>query len=301
MRTFVSAILLLLVCGSSGDGDKTCLADHYGLVPQSISGSTTKHIQLTRHNGTTILNTTTPLTDFTEKIDYEYYNSHTTTSFSKDVINLFTNETVTMKVNETRIFHLAQRHAIAYVEVNDPLTGNINKTCVMAALPDTFPDVTAFKNIFKTIILPQVQQQFKCGGNDGTYDTWKSEEHNVSIPEDFPGMMTGSARREVTMTQDSLFHSSDNTVKGFVRMNASEGWNSTWTAIGEMSTYMRVSSAEVGGPSAADLDPMQFDVECTQAPEGFNTDAFPSGPVFQKHLLVVLQAVQRQQLKLAVV
>merc|ERR1712070_656030 len=105
-----------------------------------------------------------------------------------------------------------------------------------------------------------------CSNSDGTYDTWK-------ISKSFHGL--ASMDLEYVTTQDSLWHSMSESTK----LKDEEAHEQT-----------SVSSAEAGGPSAADLDPAQFDVECKEAPTfgDFNVKLSSKVGVFRKHVLAAL-------------
>lgn len=274
----------------------TCLAPHLNFVSQSISGTVEMSNQMGDADPMHPVMAEHLIAPFNEKIDFEQFNLQASSSSSQVV--LIEGKNVTITANVIEILDMGEKHVIVYTEVNNPLTGNMTKTCVIQALPDMIPDAAALAAIFKAQV-----DAAECAGTHGTYDTWKiSKSYDGPVPNipDLPippnmadGItVKGSVRMEITMTQDSLVHSASEAAI-FDVMQAS-----TPLISGETSTDLSVSSAEAGGPSAADLDPTQFDVECTPAPGEFNANTFfassPPG-VFRKHVRATLQEALRAQ------
>merc|ERR1711959_341701 len=87
----------------------------------------------------------------------------------------------------------------------------------------------------------------ECLSTDGTLDTWSYR--TASNMRGADGRLDSEV--ELVTTQDLLWHSSKVT-----------------TTMGDdtLTSAIDITSAQHGGPSAADLDPTQFDVECTPAP-----------------------------------
>jgi len=107
----------------------------------------------------------------------------------------------------------------------------------------------------------------ECASSDGTYDTWtlSMEYYGESIDDEYEA------------TADQLLHSKKST------------WSFTYYGDDLGSVWEEnVLSAQLGGPSAADLDPAQFGVECQQW--NSQTAPFPDMKLGSLGLLPTLRA-----------
>lgn len=270
-----------MVCGAPDEAD-TCVAPHLAIASQSISGTVTM-------SGSLAL----PPTTFTQKIDLEQFSYHARQSVSMDFPNPVTNETMTVQSNVTLIVSVAEKHAIEYIETDDPEDGRITKTCMLFPLPDEMPDAAALKAVFEALL-----SAAKCGGSDGTYDTWKyGASYDGPVPNGifpFPtaGLtVKGCFGENIAMSHDSLLHSVHSTVNVDVKQDSETLYSVSQTV------DTSISSVEAGGPSAADLDPAQFGVNCTTPGEFDSNTFFTRGTPtnLQQHVLTTLRSAARPQ------
>lgn len=279
------AALFLQGCGSGGGSDDvvSCVLPHLDFVSQSISGTMTM-------SGTMAL----PPYDFTQKIDLEQFNYWATSSVNAEVPGPTADETLTVKMDATIIVNVAAKHAIEYIEINDPTTGNVSKDCMVFPLPDEMPNPAILKTMFEAMLTAA-----NCSDSDGTYDTWKYSASydgpvpNGILPIDTTGVsVKGSFDEEITMSASQKLLHSVHSVLNVDMMN-----NSAVLGTVAQTVDTSISSAEAGGPSAADLDPAQFGVNCT-TPEDFDVNTFftRGAPTnLQKHVVATLRAALRPQ------
>jgi hypothetical protein len=171
-------------------------------------------------------------------------------------------ETVTQSV----FIDVEHKQVVAYVDAGK-MGG---KQCVIQELPQGGKDMVAQLAItFENIVKPLISGEAKCDGNDGTYDSWKfTYDYSGDLPTgDLPpipnlpsldglGINNGSVVEDLQMTKDALLHSSTTHLSGKL-LNGTEPIGSL-----KMTTSMTIDKATKGGPSADDLDPSKFDVEC---------------------------------------
>lgn len=216
----------------------------------------------------TAVGNTTHAFFLTEKIDFENFNmfiSEKNVTMTYDVDGF----TWDVLVNFTNIMNMGERRIISYEEVSDPVLGD-QTFCYIQALPDYYPDAATLALFYKA-----VADAAECSNNDGTHDTWK-------ISKSF---LHQSVDVEIVTTQDLLWHS----VSESVTLNGTEQHD-------DMSIWALYAKA--GGPSAADLDPAQFDVECKEIPWDFDANTLFSSQiprVFQRHVLAMLQMALKSQ------
>merc|ERR1712151_916958 len=82
----------------------------------------------------------------------------------------------------------------------------------------SMPTPANLSRLFKTEVMPMIRLLATCGGNDGTYDTWKiAKSYDGPVP-NIPGMppnnissVSGSVSEKLVMTKDSLLHSAAST------------------------------------------------------------------------------------------
>jgi len=277
--------------GGSSGGDKTkCLADKMDMVTQTMRGVTEISTDATV-NGTTV--TTTMTGSFMEMFDLENFNMREETSSQ---VELQPNET--METNVTIILNLGKKQIIGYTSIADKDGKPIEKKCEIQEI-DTPWTPEKLSGIFKTVIKPTLQGAAACGGNDGTYDTWKfNKTYSGPLPQTPdspvpPGMdnlmiKDGSFTEELQMTKDALLHASVTNVNG-------EVLNGT-VSLGKMAmkASMNVSDAKAGGPSADDLDPSKFDVNCTPANTSVDLEFFLRSPGFARQQLLSIVEASKQ-------
>merc|ERR1712070_838277 len=182
---------------------------------------------------------------------------------------LFTSETIENHVlngtsNVTQILDMGKRRLIEYQVFENEEIG-LRKMCWSSVLPDFYtPAALAF--YYQALADAAV-----CSNSDGTYDTWKISKSFYSL---------ASVDLDYVTTQDLLWHSMSEITK---------------LKDEEVHEQTSVSSAEAAGPSAADLDPAQFDVECKEMTFGdFNVNLFSSKVgVFRKHVLAALRMAEQ--------
>merc|ERR1719198_1121080 len=159
--------------------------------------------------------TTTMTGSFTEMFDFEKFNMREDASGSADVMGN------TTSVNTTQILNIGEKQLIVYTSAVD-LDGKPMKTCVIQQLPPETPTPQVLSGIFQAEIKPLLRKNAVCGGNDGTYDTWKFNKTFSGklppIPDSPPGLdglsiEDGSVSEEVQMTKDALLHASVTHVK----------------------------------------------------------------------------------------
>merc|ERR1712070_547778 len=160
---------------------------------------------------------------FTVMVDFEKFNLRTDTRVSDAGMNS----------NTTEIINVGAEQVILYI--SQETSGNLSKSCFITPLKlpgDTDPK--ALRILWNTVGKPELQQAAKCGGNDGTYDTWKMDGNvssmdipavpipdlNVTIPEGLK-IKDAKASERVQMSKDSLMHSSSTSVSGEL-MNGTE-------------------------------------------------------------------------------
>merc|ERR1711943_101444 len=81
------------------------------------------------------------------------------------------NATVNVTQDTTTILNLAEKQIIVYI--SQSMGNETKKQCEIQALPPNTPDPEAAAQTFKLMVMPLLQSNAVCGGNDGTYDTWK--------------------------------------------------------------------------------------------------------------------------------
>jgi hypothetical protein len=271
--------------GCGGNSEQACLAEKMDVVSQTLSGTTEVSMEVTL-NGTTM--TTTVTGSFTEMFDFEKFNMREDASGIAEVMG---NTTV---VNTTQILNIGEKQLIVYTSAVD-LKGKPMKTCVIEQLPAETPTPELLSGMFQAEIKPLLQQAAVCGGNDGTYDTWKfNKTFSGKLPPipnspdprlDGLSIKDGSVSEDVQMTKDALLHTSVTHVKGEMLNGTAVLGNLNLTA------SMTVTDAKAGGPSATDLDPSQFDVTCTPLNTTVDLEAFLQAPGFaRQQLLRIMEA-----------
>jgi hypothetical protein len=266
-------------CGGGQDG--VCLADKMDVVSQTISGKLEASVDTT-FNGTTV--TTTQVASFVEMFDFEKFNIRED-AFGDAKVTV-DGKSRTVSTNTTQIVNVGEKQVISYSSVD--IDGQVTKTCVIAELPPNFPTPATLATLWQLEVKPMVQRTAICGGNDGTYDTWKfSKSWDGPVPQipDSPPMLDGlvikdgSVSEDVEMTQDHLLHASTTSVSG-------ELLNGTVVLGTTKSKFtLTVTDMKKGGPSAADLDPSQFDVNCTPASATVDPEVFLRSPGFARQQL----------------
>jgi hypothetical protein len=275
--------LMLQGCGEGGQTDKaSCLADTIDMVSQTMSGKVDVSVDV-QFNGTTKTNQSS-LT-FKEMMDFEKFNIREDISQGE-------------MMKGTAIINVDEKRMITYESVT--VGGKSVKNCTIVKLPDTVPSseqLAMMMDMYK----PLLQKQADCGGNDGKYDTWKFSATNFSkpLPDDLPpkihdlpipsldGMSIedGLVSEDLLMTKDHLLHGSTTNVSAELKKGKE--------TLGSLKVKLTLTVDEVakGGPSAADLDPSQFDTDCTEVNVTMDMQDFLRSPGFaRQQLLRIMEA-----------
>jgi hypothetical protein len=259
------------------------------VVSQSMSGKMEVSMDVD-YNGTTV--TTTVMSTFSTMIDFEKFNMR------EDISD---GETM----NGTIIVNVDEKQAITYASVAYGNKSMKNCTIEELRLPngDPFPGADELAMLMNLTLRPFLQKTAKCGGNDGTLDTWKfSANYSDLLPEvpqipnsPLPSLeglsiKDGSVNEEVLMSKDHLLHKSTTQVSGELRNGTDK--------LGSLTEKMTMTVDEVkkGGPSPTDLDPSQFDVECHKINTTIDVQAFLRSPGFaRQQLLRIMEASKRSE------
>jgi len=270
-------------CGDGGDGGEyndlnitvgnntnktsSCLAEKMDTVSQTLSGVTEVSVDEVTKTGVGMkLGGLTA--SFTEMFDFDNFNVREDVSGIVEEVR-----GTSLPMNTTQILNFREKHVIVYVSHQD-LTGEHFKECRIHQLPPDTPSPEVLSQIFQTIVKPTLQSAAVCGGNNGMYDTWKFKETFSGKLPAIPNMPEGLTVKdgmfseEVQMTKDALLHSSVTTVNGEILNGTKVFGNLTVKA------SMNVTDVKAVGPSAADLQPSQFDVECKSVNTAVDLAAF---------------------------
>jgi len=270
----------------------SCSAPKMDVVSQTISGNISVSGDST-FNGNTV--PTAQMASFVEMFDFEKFNivEHVFSNVEVKVGN----KTMTVPTNTTQIVNIGEKQVIQYSSVE--VDGIVTKTCVIEQLPPSTPEPAQLATIWLFEIKPLIQNIAVCGGNDGTYDTWKFNKSfngpvpqipNSPFPMDGLTIKDGSASEDVEMTEDHLLHASTTSVSGEL-LNGTVVLGTTKSKVS-----MDVTDVKPGGPSATDMDPSQFDVKCTPANTTVDLDMILRSPGFaRQQLLSIMEASKKSK------
>lgn len=314
----VAAAVTLEGCG--GDTGLTCIKKQMDIVSQSVQGIMEASMTLRLNSTQTTLSAKNIA--ITEKIDVRNWNMRTN-------LNAHVTEPLPGLPHynfdvEMRVILAVSKHLLMVWEKSTNNTIHPAKTqerCWEIDLPlqITPQSLTLFFTELKTTM----QAQAECGGNDGTYDTWKIHKtYSGPIPKvPFPTPVpipTGSIDLATSMkfllNEDYLLHSGNIGITGTGNLVE----NTTIPVAIEVEDVidMQVNSATAGGPTDADLDYSEWAKDCTKVPvphvpPHFDADSFfrptkgSEAPLylqnimgktfFQKHVTDTMKALLKAQ------
>jgi len=200
-----------------------------------------------------------------QKIDMEKWNARIDQSFLTRVNVAYATPwticppwtTCHLESEVRMIVDASKKLVVVWEEVSNATSGKVMKHNCTAMTIAKMPAPAQLTILWNTL-KPIVQKLAKCGGNDGTYDTWNVDfEHNSGTPwlMKIPGLPENiyvSLNLELRMDKNYLLHS-ESTPRGpnFLQTSDIKGLGSISAA--ELSTTT-VSGASNSGPTDADLD-----------------------------------------------
>jgi len=190
----------------------------------------------------------------TEKLDMEKWNFRMDlTENVKETIPGIPKE-VNMKVEAKVIFEASKKTGVLWYSMTDVTSGKVVKQNCTTKTDKEIPAPTTLTLLWKSMVLPKLQAAASCGGNDGTYDTWKFAKSikngSAPLPAPLPPMpkgTTGTIVAEIAMDKNFLVHSLVSDVDMEV---PASGTKSTTKSHGALD----VSKNEASGPTDKDLD-----------------------------------------------
>jgi len=297
----IATVLLLQGCGGGGSST-TCQADKFDLKSQSFVGSANFH------TSTNVVGQKPTVmagkAQLTEKLDLEQFSFRMDESFPLKL--RIANQTIDEQVDMKMVLVASAKMVVVYTKTVAS-SGKVSHTVqnCTAHKVENMPSVQELKTGFQSLVLPMVQEAMTCGGNDGTYDTWKVEKSfDGPVPPQIMGhklpanaTATGQVSEKVQMNKQSLLHSATTSMDATVKVSGKE-MISTKTSVDLQ------GSSTSGGPSKDDLDYSKWG-DCKpsdqinlnnlfQAPAGSMAgqvmEGFESHGVLLKHIIAVLQA-----------
>lgn len=212
------------------------------VVTQSMTGTLSGTTELTVE-GTVIK---APIDGtVTEKVDLEKWNFRMDLSENvKEKIPIpgIPPQEVNMKVDAKVIFEALKKTAVIWYSMTNVTSGKVIKQDCMTKTEEKIPAPATLTLLWKSMVLPKLQAAASCGGNDGTYDTWKFAK-SMPMPKGATGTITG----EIAMDKNFLVHSLVSDVDMEV---PASGKPSTTKSHGALDVSKNVAS----GPTEADLD-----------------------------------------------
>lgn len=166
--------------------------------------------------------------------------------------------TIVNKTTNIEVKYIVDADAKMVVHSTKAMQGDkvILNQCIAQQVTN-MPPAVILQGLFKEAV-DQMQAVAKCGGNDGTYDTWNLDKSYDGPVPPIPGskspapkgsLIDGTVNEKLQMTKESIIHSSSSTLK--VKVTAPNG-TVMENVGGEVS--MTTSNAKAGGPSDADMD-----------------------------------------------
>lgn len=197
------------------------------MVSQSSVGTMTGKITMPGGKDISIDDAT-----FVEKIDIDVFNMRS------DV-----NMTVMGAVTQVRvIFNADTKAGVVFQKATMGATVMQNCTKYDYSKVPGFPSVEQMQAIFKQF-LPVIQQAAKCGGNDGTLDTWNVH-YDQTVPVPGNGSVAVSVDGTIKMDNSSLMSSANTKISVVVGS----------TNVDESIDMETTAPTTAGGPKAADMD-----------------------------------------------
>jgi len=188
-----------------------------------------------------------------QKIDMEKWTARIEQSVSMTV-SVGPMPAMALKSEVRMIVDASKKLVVVWEEVSNATSGKVMKHNCSAMTIAKMPPPAELTMLWNTM-KPMVQKFAKCGGNDGTYDTWNVDfEHKSGTPwpMNIPGLPENidlSLNLELKMDKDYLLHSE--TAKASFQTEDIKG--SGPISATEKSTTS-VSGASNAGPTDADLD-----------------------------------------------
>jgi hypothetical protein len=239
--------LVLQGCGGGSGGKagsgSACLNDKINFVTQSFTAKTTGTNTITTKQGT---ETSNIATTSTQKIDLENWNAFMDLKQEMKV-PFAAGKDADVTVESKAIFRSsAHLFAIDYKITNNSDGKTLLKNCTKVAIPEELSPAE-LSMLFKTVVLPKVQETAKCGSSDGMYDTWHVD--STMLPPTLPVKIPPgtSASADLQLDKDFLLHSA--AIKFSGDSGLPEGWDSIKGSID-----MQFSDVSPSKPSDADLD-----------------------------------------------
>jgi len=222
----------------------------------------------------------------TEKIDMEKWN------LRMDLVETVKESLpgipdVNMKVSAKVIFDASKQTGVLWYSMTNVTSGKVIKQDCKTKTSKEIPDPKTLTLLWKSAVLPKLQAAASCGGNDGTYDTWKFAKSitngSTPLPPPLPPVpkgTTGTLDMEMTMDKNFLVHS---LVEDLNMEVPASGQKTTTKTHGALDVSENVAS----GPTDADLDYSTWG-KCDPSNEleigSFFMPAQGSSPVVQKLL-----------------
>jgi hypothetical protein len=251
---------------------------------------------------TTTMSTTMVVSGtFTEKLDLDMFNMYVEQATD---VTMETPIHADISTVMKSLLIAKDKKIVNYAKVTNKTNGKtlMQKCTVMNVSQMPEP---AQLSVMLQVLMVTMRKSISCGGNDGTYDTWKVDKsYNGPIPP-IPGIpptnissVSGSVSAEVAMTKDSLMHMAKTEVSA--KAVDKGGKSSSF----DVDLDMEVSDAKSGGPSPADLDysswgkcepvvpPVDVD-HLFDAPEGGLP--FQQTTSLQQHVLATIKAAMKSE------
>jgi len=277
--------VVLQGCGGGGGGggdSSTCMNFQMDVVTQSMTGTLAGTSEITVE-GKVIK---APLDGtVTEKLDMEKWNFRMDlTENVKETIPGIPQE-VNMKVEAKVIFEALKQTGVVWYSMTNATSGKVIKQSCMTKTSKEIPAPATLTLLWKSTILPKLQAAASCGGNDGTYDTWKFTKSikngSTPLPPPLPPTpkgTTGTIVAQIAMDKNFLVHSLVSDVDMEVPASGTKSITKTHGALD-------VSKNVASGPTDKDLDYSTWG-NCTPSNEleieSFFMPAQGASPVLQK-------------------
>lgn len=249
--------VVLQGCGGGGGGgghSDTCMNFQMDVVTQNmagyLSGTTEQNV------GGIVIKAPIDGT-VTEGIDMEKWNFRMDLSENvKETIPIpgIPPQEVNMKVDAKVIFEAVKKTAVIWYSMTNVTSGKVIKHDCMTKTEEQIPPPATLTLLWKSMVLPKLQAAASCGGNDGTYDTWKFAKSikngSTPLPPPLPPMpkgATGTITGEIAMDKNFLVHSLVSDIDMEV---PASGKPSTTKSHGSLD----VSYNKASGPTEKDLD-----------------------------------------------
>lgn len=253
----VGAAIALQGCGGGGPSPApgpapapsgACKNPAIDLVTSSLTASTKLDVDVTVKG---IKVTESGTSDGTTKIDMTAWNARIdeTTTLTTDTGAM----KVAMKIETKIIVDVEKKLLVEWVKATNATSGKVMEQNCSAITIAKMP-APALITMAWNAIKGKMQQAAKCGGNDGTYDTWNinfvhHKDDPLPIPVPNLPKVDLTVDMKIQMDANYLLHSESMTIS----MDSPDIEGSGPMTVKETSTTT-VSQASATGPVAADLD-----------------------------------------------